>query len=371
MEAVDALGDYLMRIGFVGDFPEVDARAAERVPGGLPGHPRQGGTNTKLRRLRPFFTWMEDAYGITSPYRTGKVAYYAPSEPPPAALGEDVVGHLLAACNGKAYEDVRDTAILRLLATGVRRGSHGLFVEDVDFTAGEIHVARKDARRRAAVMRVVDGEEHRAGRLVPLNDEALLALHRWLRVRAAHKAGEGPRGRAAVVRHPRAGQAHRQRDPADGQAPGRGGRVRPGHHQRPRVPAHPRPRPPRRGARGGRRDGGHGVAGPGHGRPVRAEPQRPAGPGRGPPGGTAPSPGHRPRASGTPPGTARRGAARRPPPRPRAPVCAVTARSSGATPYNNTSMSPNVCPDASARRTRLNRVIPPRMSPRAHREILV
>lgn len=198
LEAVDALGAYLDAQGFTGDFPEVDVDTLNGFLGAYRKGHTQGGTNTKLRRLRPFFGWMETAYGITSPYRSGRVAYYAPSEPPPAALGGDVISDLLAECEGKSFEAVRDTAILRLLMRGVRRAElQGIYVEDLDFAGGTVRVgAFKDARRRAQVMRVVDGQEHRAGRLVPLGDDALLALHRWLRVRAAHKlvskADSGP-----------------------------------------------------------------------------------------------------------------------------------------------------------------------------------
>lgn len=194
LEAVDALGEYLTRAGFTGDFPEVDVDTLNGFLADYRKGHTQGGTNTKLRRLRPFFGWMETAYGITSPYRSGRVAYYAPSEPPPSALGGDVIADMLAECKGPAFEAVRDAAILRLLATGVRRAElQGLFVEDVDFAAGTIRVgAFKDARKRATVMRVVDGQEHRAGRLVPLGPDALLALHRWLRERAAHKLVRDP-----------------------------------------------------------------------------------------------------------------------------------------------------------------------------------
>lgn len=198
LEAVDALGDYLTRVGFTGDFPEVDVDTLNGFLAAYRKGHTQGGTNTKLRRLRPFFGWMEEAYGISSPYRSGRVAYYAPSEPPPSALGGDVMADLLAECKGSSFEAVRDTALLRLLATGVRRAElQGLYVEDLDFGSGTIRVgAFKDARRRATVMRVVDGQEHRAGRLVPLGPDALLAVHRWLRVRAAHKlvkdADSGP-----------------------------------------------------------------------------------------------------------------------------------------------------------------------------------
>jgi site-specific recombinase XerD len=188
LEAVDALGDYLTGTGFVGDFPEVDTETLNGFLAAYRATHTQGGTNTKLRRLRPFYAFLEETYGTTSPYR-GKVAYYAPSAPPPSALGGDVVGHLLAECRGASFEDVRDAAILRLLATGVRRAElQGLYVEDIDSAGGTITVgAFKDSRRTAPVVRVVDGVEHRLGRVVPLGPEALVALHKWLRVRAAHK----------------------------------------------------------------------------------------------------------------------------------------------------------------------------------------
>ena len=194
IEAVDALGEYLDRTGSTADFPEVDVETLNAFLADYRATHTQGGTNTKLRRLRVFYGWAESTYGIDSPFRSGQMAHYAASEPPPSALGGDVFGDLLAQCSGRAFEDVRDTAILRMLATGVRRAElHGVFVEDIDFAAGTVRVgAFKDARRRATVMRVVDGQEHRAGRLVPLGDEALLALSKWLRVRAAHRMVSSP-----------------------------------------------------------------------------------------------------------------------------------------------------------------------------------
>jgi site-specific recombinase XerD len=201
LEAVDMLGRYLTRIRFEGDYADVDV---ETLNGFLADYRRghtQGGTNTKLRRLRPFFNWLESSYETPNPYRTGKLSYYAPSEPPPSTLGAGVAEDLLAVCAGKDYEDIRDTAILRLLMTGVRRGElASLYVEDVDFASRVIQVrALKDSRRRATTLRIVDGEEHRAGRLVPLSDEAMRALHRWLRVRAKHKLIAKSRGTAPGV----------------------------------------------------------------------------------------------------------------------------------------------------------------------------
>ncbi|MBO0743612.1 MAG: site-specific integrase [Candidatus Dormibacteraeota bacterium] len=207
LEAVDMLGAYLTARGFAGDYPDVDTETLNAFLADYRKTHTQGGTNTKLRRLRGFFNWLEATYETPNPYRTGKVAYYAPSQPPPSALGADVAGDLLAVCKpqrGTAteFEDTRDTAILALLRTGVRRGELvGIWVEDIDWAGQTVQVgALKDARRRAGVLRVVDGQEHRAGRHVPLSDEAMLALQRWLRVRAGHRlvGGRGTDPRVSV-----------------------------------------------------------------------------------------------------------------------------------------------------------------------------
>jgi integrase/recombinase XerD len=210
LEAVDALAAHLAATGYEGDYADL---GPEELNGFLAAYRRghsQGGTNTKLRRLWTFLGWVEATYEAPSPFRTGRVAYYAPAEPPPAALGADVAADMLARCAGKAYEDVRDAAIIRLLLTGVRRAELvNLYVEDVDLAGRAIRVgAFKSARARAGVVRIVNGEEHRAGRLVPLNDATILAIQRWLRMRAGHKlvdrADAGPmwygtRGRSRLT----------------------------------------------------------------------------------------------------------------------------------------------------------------------------
>ena len=121
-----------------------------------------------------------------------------------------IVEDILATCAGKAYEDVRDAALLQLLLTGVRRAELAqLWVEDIDLGNRLARVgAFKSARVNAAVVRVVDGQEHHAGRYVPLTPEAVLAVTRWLKVRAGHKLVErgdsgpmwyGTRGRSKLT----------------------------------------------------------------------------------------------------------------------------------------------------------------------------
>lgn len=190
VEVAAMFGRYLDGIAFAGDFTDV---TVDEVNGFLTGYRKThtvGGTNTKQRRLKTFYAWVELTYDeAVSPFRSGRVVHYRPSAPPPATLGEGVIEDILATCAGRAYEDVRDTAMLQLLLTGVRRAElQHLWVEDIDLRNRIARVgAFKGARVNAAVVRIVDGAEHQAGRFVPLSPEAAHAVQRWLKVRAQHK----------------------------------------------------------------------------------------------------------------------------------------------------------------------------------------
>lgn len=194
MEAVDALNAHLITVGFTGDFTDADADVLSAFLAAYRKTHTQGGTNTKMRRLRPFYAWLEATYDVPSPFRSGRVSYYAPSEPPAATLDADVIADLLAVCSGKAYEDVRDTAMLKLARRGIRRKELlNLYVEDFDFTDQSVMVgALKGARAKATRVRMVDGEEHRAGRRIVLGADTLVAVHKWLQVRGAHKLVADP-----------------------------------------------------------------------------------------------------------------------------------------------------------------------------------
>lgn len=194
LEAVKLLGEYLEEQDFDGDYVDVDV---DILNGFLADYRRshtQGGTNTKLRRLRNFFGWLEETFDTPNPYKSPRLAYYAPSEPAPSALGSGVAIELLEVCQSvrgsdTEYEDVRDTAMIEMLRTGVRRGElEHIYVEDIDFGAQVVQtIALKGSRRNAGVLRVVDGQEQREGRFVPLSDDAILAVRRWLRIRAHHR----------------------------------------------------------------------------------------------------------------------------------------------------------------------------------------
>ena len=88
-------------------------------------------------------------------------------------LGDDEVRRMLAACTGKDYLDVRDTALVQVLAeTGLRASELlGLTVEDVDLRRGLMIVQRGKGGK---------------GRIVPFGPQTARALDKYLRARRKH-----------------------------------------------------------------------------------------------------------------------------------------------------------------------------------------
>jgi integrase len=93
-------------------------------------------------------------------------------------LSEDELRRLLKVCEGKTFEAVRDTAIIRLFAdTGMRRGELvGLRVGDVHLADGVALVLGKGRRERAC----------------PFGAKTGLALDRYLRKRRSHPRAADP-----------------------------------------------------------------------------------------------------------------------------------------------------------------------------------
>lgn len=94
-------------------------------------------------------------------------------------LTEDQLRALLAACNGRSFENRRDLALIRLfLDTGARRSEvAALKVADIDF---DHHVAW------------VVGKGHRPRALV-VGDRTAEALRRYMRARAKHPTHTSPK----------------------------------------------------------------------------------------------------------------------------------------------------------------------------------
>jgi site-specific recombinase XerD len=128
--------------------------------------------NQRYRGLRTFFQWaVEEGELQDSPMRNMNPPII-PEHPAPV-LSEDELKALLKACEGKAFEDRRDTAVIRLLVdTGMRRAEVcGLKLEDVDFDLGVAVVLGKGRRPRSC----------------PFGRRTAQALDRYLRARARHR----------------------------------------------------------------------------------------------------------------------------------------------------------------------------------------
>lgn len=190
--AVDNLEDWCQRTGRLEGYQQLDVTALNAYFADYRKTHTQGGVNTAQRRLRVFYGWLAGEYadeGIRNPFDSPKLARYAKSQPAPRAYGSTFVQALIHHCQGSDFEAVRDTAIVRLLDTGIRRGElAALWVDDVDLGNRIIRVAAlKGTRRDAPVLRIDGGVEMRVGRIVPIGEETAAALARWLRMRSRHK----------------------------------------------------------------------------------------------------------------------------------------------------------------------------------------
>jgi site-specific recombinase XerD len=124
--------------------------------------------------IRAFFRWCEEEGEVPegkSPIRHIK----APLVPlnPPDVLTENDIRALLAACEGREFEDRRDAALVWLLYdTGIR------LAECADLSLADVDIAD---RREARVL-----GKGRRERVVPIGANTARALGRYLRARRSH-----------------------------------------------------------------------------------------------------------------------------------------------------------------------------------------
>lgn len=128
--------------------------------------------------LRRFGAWLADEgeidanplIGVNPPKLDTKVT---------ASLSDDELRRLIKACQGKEFVDVRDMAVVRLMAeTGLRAGEVlGMSVSDVNPQDGVATVQRGKGGR---------------GRRVPFGPQTATALDRYLRARRTHRLAKTP-----------------------------------------------------------------------------------------------------------------------------------------------------------------------------------
>jgi site-specific recombinase XerD len=127
--------------------------------------------SNRYRALQAFFKWAVAEGEIEESPMLHMKPPRVPEVPVPV-LTSDQLKKLLKVCEGNAFEQRRDMAIIRLfLDTGLRRAElAGLTVGDIDWDQEVVLVIGKGRRPRAA----------------PFGKKAGLALDRYLRVRASH-----------------------------------------------------------------------------------------------------------------------------------------------------------------------------------------
>ncbi|MFM9633857.1 tyrosine-type recombinase/integrase [Streptomyces galilaeus] len=144
---------------------------------------RQGGTHTLQRNLRPFFKWLEVEYDHANPWDDPRLQRYAhPQDVRPQTLSEEFIRDLLQVTGGgnprvRAFEKVRDHAIIRVLTEGLRAE------ELLSLRLDHLHLAD------GLLGPVTPLKEARAsgeGRIIPLQPKTVVAITRYLRARESH-----------------------------------------------------------------------------------------------------------------------------------------------------------------------------------------
>lgn len=135
VKALNQLNSFLVRQGMPTDVAAIRREHIESLLVALSDSGNWPATvANRYRSLQQVFRWLVGEDEIRDSPMARMRSPAVPDEPPPVLRAEELE-RLLAACAGTSFEERRDMAIIRLLAsTGMRRGECiGLRVEDVDF----------------------------------------------------------------------------------------------------------------------------------------------------------------------------------------------------------------------------------------------
>jgi len=136
-----------------------------------------GTVQTRWRGLRRFVNWLR-AEGIIDADPLAGIAVEKPEAPSVPVFTDDDLSALLGTCKSRTFVDLRDHAIIRLLAdSGVRVS------ELTGINTDDLHIADKWAE--------VTGKGNRV-RTVYFGDKTALALDRYRRARGKHPHASNP-----------------------------------------------------------------------------------------------------------------------------------------------------------------------------------
>jgi len=136
----------------------------------------------RYRSLQQFFRWLEDDGEITRSPMAKMRPPKVPEEPVPVVSEEDL-RRILATCNSKSFDDVRDNAIIRLLYD-----SGGRLAEVINMAWVEADPERCDVDLDQAQITVL-GKGCRS-RTIPMGRQTVRAVDRYIRERRRHKHAE-------------------------------------------------------------------------------------------------------------------------------------------------------------------------------------
>jgi site-specific recombinase XerD len=177
LEAIDLYRDFAVRSGLPTAVDKITRDNVETFIGDQLERWRPKTAQVRYGALMQFFKWCHEEGEIAaSPMRNMK----PPSLPevPVPVVSDDDLKKLLKVCDGAAFEQRRDTAILRLfIECGLRLSEvTDLTLVDVDWNLQVVAVIGKGARPRA----------------VPVGAKTSQALDRYLRVRKRHAQAHSP-----------------------------------------------------------------------------------------------------------------------------------------------------------------------------------
>jgi site-specific recombinase XerD len=131
---------------------------------------RPSTANNRFRALHRFYGWLEEEEDVPNPMRRLKPPS-VPEEPVPV-LDEAALRRLFEVCQGRGFDERRDTAILCLFLDAGPRLEEltEIRVEDIDFDLDVVRVVGKGSRPRA----------------LPFGQKSGQAIERYLRARARH-----------------------------------------------------------------------------------------------------------------------------------------------------------------------------------------
>lgn len=143
---------------------------------------------SRQRGVRHFSRWLAAEGEIEADQLAGMSPPKLDAKVPPA-LDDTQLRALLATCDGKEFHDIRDEAIIRLMAESMVRAAEllAMTVADVDIRAGTAMVRRGKGGK---------------GRLVPFGPQTGRALDRYVRARRKHPLAAQPEFWLANRRRP-------------------------------------------------------------------------------------------------------------------------------------------------------------------------